>query len=170
MHTVSIIDWCTSSVLVSAFVSEDKVRTIFTGVRGAPIVTAGVRNIRFWSFEDNRLIGRKGVLPRSGLVVRCGAVLDVGLILAGCLDGNIDVWQRDVVISTVEAHTGAVIDLLGAGVDDFISCGHDLTVKVWCRHTHPPVQCLLLTLSTFRFRMLLTFQTFCFPLYLASST
>jgi small GTP-binding protein len=96
------------------------------------VVTGGIdRIIRYWERDTNSSFNVATEYIGAGSEVRCLAI-DKNLILAGCEDGSIRIWDRESkdLIRSLKGHNGSVTAVLLSG-DRVLTASADTTIRLW---------------------------------------
>jgi WD40 repeat protein len=107
---------------------------------GSQFVTCGVKLIRFWQMEKQtggafKLTSKNGVFGKyPQQTITCVEFVKghPNLVLAGANNGEVLLWDKNTLVSSIAAHTGAVFSLIATpSCDAIFTAGKDGKIKKW---------------------------------------
>ncbi|XP_041352370.1 echinoderm microtubule-associated protein-like 6 isoform X2 [Gigantopelta aegis] len=133
-HSVVVWDWKKGEKLASTRGHKDKIFVAkWNPFDNNKLVTVGVKHIKFWSQAGGGFTSNRGTMGKVAklcdmLCVSYGKTADT--CFSGGSDGNVFIWNGNILQKTVKAHEGPVFAMhsLDKG---FVTGGKDGVIGLW---------------------------------------
>jgi microtubule-associated protein-like 6 len=137
-HSIAICttksgEWFDAVMQASEKGDQNKVLFVhFTGQRDYPVLTGGVKHVKFWKIKGRSLNVKQGFFGKKAKIqpVLCAATINGGPVITGTVSGHLYVFNGRKVEKVVLAHTSSV-NSLSATTNGVVSGGKDGYVKLW---------------------------------------
>eukprot|EP00794_Sanderia_malayensis_P020047 gene20047-22014_t len=133
-HCIVVWDWRKGEKLATTRGHKDKIFEINWDPNIADqLVTVGMKHIKFWTQTGGGFTSKRGTFGKEGKVetMLCVSYSKTpGMVYSGAANGHVYIWEKEVLSTTIQAHTGPVFALhcLEKG---FVSGGKDGVVALW---------------------------------------
>ncbi|EAR94225.2 HELP domain protein (macronuclear) [Tetrahymena thermophila SB210] len=135
-HSLAIYDWQQSRMICNSKVDKSAV-TCAIWKNNNEFVTCGVKHIKFWSLQGRNLTSKSGIGMDPFSAITCITCTSSSVIVTGCADGRIHIWNGNSAQKSIKAHNKSVGSIIATASkpgskDSFVySAGYDGLVQRW---------------------------------------
>eukprot|EP01105_Mastigella_eilhardi_P004485 TRINITY_DN1599_c0_g1_i4.p1 TRINITY_DN1599_c0_g1~~TRINITY_DN1599_c0_g1_i4.p1 ORF type:complete len:776 (-),score=155.27 TRINITY_DN1599_c0_g1_i4:492-2624(-) len=133
-HTLAVWDWRKVSISAKAEIGPNKIYVVETNRESGTIITAGLCHLTFWTVNGNAISGEEGDFGKnadaSSQAMMCCGFAGPTSTLVGTSEGELTVWERNVLAIRIKAHNGPVYALC-VSPDFVITGGGDGSIHFW---------------------------------------
>eukprot|EP01156_Anaeramoeba_ignava_P011457 Anaeramoba_ignava/a483397_44.p1 GENE.a483397_44~~a483397_44.p1 ORF type:complete len:679 (-),score=213.38 a483397_44:41-1843(-) len=144
LHYISIWDCEKKKMICFEIGDENKILCSYSNpFIPNQFITCGIKNLRFWQLNKNRVTSERADLSSKGEIVLHSLIMfDQNSVITGTSTGEILVWdlQTKSIIKTFRAHAGPCFALHTTKENVFLSGGKDGKVILWDNQTFSRVR------------------------------
>ncbi|XP_016405479.1 echinoderm microtubule-associated protein-like 5, partial [Sinocyclocheilus rhinocerous] len=130
-HTIVLWEWRKGEKLSTIRGSKDKIFVIkINPYMPDKLITAGVKQMKFWHRAGGGLIGKKGSMGKTETMMSAVYGWTEEMVFSGTCTGDICIWRDMFLVKTVKAHDGPVFSM-HALEKGFVTGGKDGIVALW---------------------------------------